>query len=324
MEPKPIYKIRKNGKQEVFEGTLEEVRKWLRQNNISSSQEMRRQGFSVLEHDEFWGLVSDFPEFSMTERQGRAFMVGKVKSAQRLLALAVLMAIGSLGFFVYTQILPAFAETLERDKYQARIDKLVRDAELLEKARLKDIQDIETRHAQREAELREENGAVKQKVAELSREIVGIRSKLVASVNEANSSKQSLREKTDEVFRLNGALTEARDRIKVLNNNNDRLQSEVRSVGRKIPIIVTWENAIIGRGKVLNLRNPTVDDLEVRLLIYSANGDTKRRDVVIESGKTLSTRWVSVDHDFVPGESLVISHATRPGDFDEITYSVPE
>ena len=70
-EPKPVYCIKSRGGRVEKEGAFAEIVAWLEERRIRSDDDLRRLGFYVLERDELWAQVRDFPEFKLTERQGR-------------------------------------------------------------------------------------------------------------------------------------------------------------------------------------------------------------------------------------------------------------
>jgi hypothetical protein len=70
-QDKPIYCIKsRNGRIEK-EGDFAEIVGWLRENRINSDDDLRRLGYAVFEKDELWARVKDFPEFNLSDREGR-------------------------------------------------------------------------------------------------------------------------------------------------------------------------------------------------------------------------------------------------------------
>jgi hypothetical protein len=127
-EPKPVYCIKSRGGRVEKEGTFAEIVAWLEERRIQSDDELRRLGFYVLEKDELWAQVRDFPEFKLTERQGRQGLSRAKRRAYWATALGiVLAAIGSV-LIIYDQLIPRYTESSRVGEAQTKA-KVAQDSE---------------------------------------------------------------------------------------------------------------------------------------------------------------------------------------------------
>jgi len=307
MNPKPTYKIQKKGTGEVFEGSLDDARKWLRQASIRSSDDMRREGYAVLELDEFWGLVSDFPEFGMTEREGRAALVRKSRTSSRVLVLGVTLALVGLGLMLYSQWLPKYLEpsthaSLKQEVIDAnaRLKQGILDAE----KKAKELIDRERLAATQALESSDDRIASKEKSADALRQ----------SLANANAELNKLRSE-------NEILKQNLEPLESLRRNRDAVAEKLNKIQRRIPINVTWRDALLGGYKVMSIRNHSEADIELSLVIKCLNGDVLTREVKVRSGFAVETgRGENVVYEFKAGEEVIVTVKNRINDFDARTF----
>ncbi len=110
-EPKPVYCIKSRGGRVEKEGTFAEIVAWLEERRIRSDDELRRLGFYVLEKDELWAQVRDFPEFKLTERQGRQGLSRAKRRAYWATALGIVLAVVGSVLIIYDQLIPRYTES---------------------------------------------------------------------------------------------------------------------------------------------------------------------------------------------------------------------
>jgi hypothetical protein len=318
MQTKATYKIKKNGKQDVFEGSLEDVRKWLRDNSINSSDAMRREGYQVLELDEFWGLVSDFPEFGMTEREGRAALVRKSKTSSRVFVVGILLSLAGLGLMLFYQWLPKYLEPSTQASLKqevtdanARLKQGLLDAErkakeLIERERLAAAQALKNS----DVRINEINAlkADKEKSADALR-------------GELSATRQSLARANAEINKLTSESDTLKQKLEPLRRERDVVAEKLSKIQRRIPINVTWRNAILGGYKVMIIRNHSENDIELSLVIKCINGDVLTREVKVSSGFAVETgRGENVVYEFKAGEEVIVTVKNRLNDFDARTF----
>lgn len=307
MQTKATYIIKKNGKQDVFEGSLEDVRKWLRENSINSSDAMRREGYQVLELDEFWGLVSDFPEFEMTEREGRAALVRKFRTASRVLVFGIILTLTGLGLIIHFQWYPNYTEPATHASLrQDVVDAENKAKELIERERLAAAQVLKNS----DVRINEINAqkADKEKSADALR-------------GELSATRQSLAGANAEINKLSSEAEILEQNLVPFKRERDIATEKLNKIQRRIPINVTWRDAILGGYKVMVIRNYSENDIELSLVIKCINGDLLTREVKVPSGFAIETgRGENVVYEFKAGEEVIVTVKSRLNDFDARTF----
>jgi hypothetical protein len=121
-QDKPIYCIKsRNGRIEK-EGDFAEIVGWLLEKRINSDDDLRRLGYAVFEKDELWARVKDFPEFNLSDREGRKNLSQASKKAKVVWAIgAVVFAIGC-GLIVWNQVWPRYIESVKVAESQKMAD----------------------------------------------------------------------------------------------------------------------------------------------------------------------------------------------------------
>ena len=250
-EHTPIYCIKSRGGRVEKQGDWAEIVAWLNEKRITSDDDLRRLGCVVLEKDELWGKVKDFPEFPNTERQGRRAL-HRAKNRAYLSMVAGIVFVG-LGFalITYDQLIPRYTESNKVDtaKAEARsakeleaaaYDKLKKGREDAEKARLEYEAGFKREVARLTAELESSKAKLNQALAQTRGELVDTKSKLddvasrvsteLAAANRKNASLAKLIEDERSSFKAKFAELEARqkpmrDKLDELQKQNDAFMS---------------------------------------------------------------------------------------------------
>jgi len=195
-DPKPVYCIKSRGGRTEKEGDFADIVAWLRENRIHSDDDLRRLGFYVLEKDELWARVKDFPEFPHTERQGRQSLYRARNRAY--VSMAIGIALGVLGFVLicYDQLIPRYTESNRVGEAQAE----ARSAKELEKtayAKLKQVRE------EAEAARREQADATGKVIAQLNGQLKATQARLSATLTKT----------TGELADAKGKLKDVADRV---------------------------------------------------------------------------------------------------------------
>jgi hypothetical protein len=195
-DPKPVYCIKSRGGRTEKEGDFADIVAWLRENRINSDDDLRRLGFYVLEKDELWARVKDFPEFPHTERQGRQSLYRARNRAY--VSMAIGIALGVLGFVLicYDQLIPRYTESNRVGEAQAE----ARSAKELEKtayAKLKQVRE------EAEAARREQADATGKVIAQLNGQLKATQARLSATLTKT----------TGELADAKGKLKDVADRV---------------------------------------------------------------------------------------------------------------
>jgi DNA repair exonuclease SbcCD ATPase subunit len=244
-EPKPVYCIKSRGGRIEKEGDFTEIVGWLRENRINSDDDLRRLGFHVLERDELWARVKDFPEFNQTERQGRrALHRARNRAYLSMVAGVIFVAIG-FALICYDQIIPRYTESNRVDEAKAEArsakelektayDKLKQGREDADKARLQYEASYKQEVTRLMAELEASKAKLNQALAQTRGELVDAKSKLddvagrvsadLAAANRKNASLAKLIE--DERSSSKTKLAELEARQKPIRDKLDELQKQ--------------------------------------------------------------------------------------------------
>ncbi len=210
-EPKPVYCIRSRGARVEKEGSFAEIVAWLEERRIRSDDDLRRLGFSVLEKDELWAQVRDFPEFKLTERQGRQGLSrAKVRAFWAMSLGVVLAAIGST-LIVYDQLIPRYTESSRVGEAQTQ-------------AKVAQASEVEAIRRQNAA--RDERDALKRLLESAQANLNDQNKKLSSLQAEFDSQQSRLRDQGDA---LKGTETQLQTLSRTLRTENDRLRSQLDS-----------------------------------------------------------------------------------------------
>lgn len=244
-EPKPVYCIKSRGGRIEKEGDFATIQAWLNENRITSDDDLRRLGFHVLERDELWARVKDFPEFNQTEREGRRAL-HRARNRAYLSMVAAIIFVG-LGFALicYDQLIPRYTESNKVDDAKAETrsakelekaayGKLKQGREDAEKARLDYEAAYKKELARLVAELESSKDKLNQALAQTRGELVDTKSKLddvavrvSAELESANRKNASLAKLLDDERRAAKAkVAELEARQKPLRDKLDELQKQ--------------------------------------------------------------------------------------------------
>ncbi len=244
-EPKPVYCIKSRGGRIEKEGDFATIEAWLKENRITSDDDLRRLGFHVLERDELWARVKDFPEFNQTDRQGRrALRRARNRAYLSMVAGIIFVAIG-FALICYDQLIPRYTESnrVDEAKAEARsakelektaFDKLKQGREDADKARLQYEASYKQEVTRLMAELEASKAKLNQALAQTRGELVDAKSKLddvagrvsadLAAANRKNASLAKLIE--DERSSSKTKLAELEARQKPMRDKLDELQKQ--------------------------------------------------------------------------------------------------
>jgi DNA repair exonuclease SbcCD ATPase subunit len=244
-EPKPVYCIKSRGGRIEKEGDFATIQAWLNENRITSDDDLRRLGFHVLERDELWARVKDFPEFNQTEREGRRAL-HRARNRAYLAMVAGIVFVG-IGFALicYDQLIPRYTESNRVDEAKAEArsakelektayDKLKQGREDADKARLQYEASYKQEVTRLMAELEASKAKLNQALAQTRGELVDAKSKLddvagrvsadLAAANRKNASLAKLIE--DERSSSKTKLAELEARQKPMRDKLDELQRQ--------------------------------------------------------------------------------------------------
>ena len=202
-EPKPVYCIKSRGGRIEKEGDFDTIQAWLNENRITSDDDLRRLGFHVMERDELWGRVKDFPEFNRSEREGRRALT-RAKNWNYLCMAAGIIFVG-IGFALicYDQLIPRYTESNRVDEAKAE----ARSAKELERIAYDKLKQTREDAA---VTLKEKDVATRKAIDQMKKQLDEVRDQLAATRDELN---QSLAQKQGELKVARGKLDDLSGRV---------------------------------------------------------------------------------------------------------------
>jgi len=210
-EPKPVYCIKSRGGRVEKEGTFAEILAWLEERRIRSDDELRRLGFYVLEKDELWAQVRDFPEFKLTERQGRQGLSRAKRRAYWATALGIVLAVIGSVLIIYDQLIPRYTESSRVGEAQTQA---------------KVAQASEAEAIRRQNAARDERDTFKRLLEKSQASLNDQVKKTIGLQAEIDSQQSRLRDQGDII---KGTETQLQTLSRTLQTENDRLRSQLDS-----------------------------------------------------------------------------------------------
>ena len=227
-EPKPVYCIKSRGGRIEKEGDFATIEAWLRENRITSDDDLRRLGFHVLERDELWARVKDFPEFNLTERQGRRALT-RAKNWNYLCMVAGLVFLG-IGFALicYDQLIPRYTESNRVDEARAE----AKSAKELEKVAYEKL-----RQAREEttAALKEKDAAVRKSIDQLNKQLDETREELSQALAQKQGELKNAQGRLDDLsVKISADLAAANRRIALLTKQLEEEKKETATAQKPL------------------------------------------------------------------------------------------
>jgi biopolymer transport protein ExbB/TolQ len=220
-EPKPVYCIKSRGGRIEREGDFDTIQAWLNENRITSDDDLRRLGFHVMERDELWGRVKDFPEFNRSEREGRRALT-RAKNWNYLCMVAGLIFVG-VGFALicYDQLIPRYTESNRVDEAKAE----TRSAKELERVAYEKLKQARDEAA---AALKEKDAAHLRSVALLKKQLDESREELNLALAQKQGELKDARGKLDDLSgRVSSDLASANRRVTQLTRQLEQLTRQL-------------------------------------------------------------------------------------------------
>ncbi len=117
----PVYFLRSRAGEVLGPFTLSEVKSQLDARKISNDGEMRRQGWEVLEKEELWGKIKDFPIFGYSGPTGRHEIYALKAKAKTVWRVGIALLVITLAAFVGMFFIP-FQEAEQKMKEAQAIE----------------------------------------------------------------------------------------------------------------------------------------------------------------------------------------------------------
>lgn len=219
-DPKPIYSVKSRGGRVEKEGDFSDIVAWLKENRITSDDDLRRLGCHILEKDELWGRVKDFPEFNQTDRQGRRALHRARNIAYMSVVVGCLIAALGVVLICYNQVIPRYTESNKVDEARA-------DAAAARKLERNAKDELDKVRAETVASLRSKDDAMKREKSALVEQVEGLRKAYNQSLADNQRALSSVSTKSS------AELIAANDKIARL---VEQLESQRRSYESRLSI----------------------------------------------------------------------------------------
>ena len=123
----PVYFLRSRGGEVLGPFTLKEIIDQLNARKISNDGEMRRQGWEVMEKEELWGKVKDFPIFGYAGPTGRHEVYALKAKAKTVWSVGIALLVITLAAFIGMFFIPFHEAELKMDEAKALAAKAKED-----------------------------------------------------------------------------------------------------------------------------------------------------------------------------------------------------
>jgi hypothetical protein len=291
-QEKPIYCIKSVHGRVETEGDFAAIVGWLHENRINSDDDLRRLGYAVLEKDELWARVKDFPEFGLSAREGRQALGKAVGQAKLLKWLGVAAFAVGCGLIAWNQAWPRYEESekVADSKQEAEDAKVAAD-------QVKAVADTAMKDAVRikDAAKKVEDDS-KKVIAELTIEINRAKVDKSMAIRDRDATQA---EKDRALATVAEQISSATDSLaKKLNAetaDRKKLSAQLAEIRETLPLLCRyhWTPALFGRDAYeFGYLNYSTETLNVRFKITRADGSVLER-----SFKVPPRDWLKLDID---------------------------
>ena len=291
-QEKPIYCIKsRNGRTEM-EGDFAAIVGWLRENRINSDDDLRRLGYAVFEKDELWARVKDFPEFNLSDREGRQALIKAGKQANLSKWFGVVALAVGCGLIAWNQAWPRYVESAKvADSEQRAEDAKVAADQVMAAADAAMKEAVRIKVAAKRAE--DDSRKV---VAELNVELNKAKVDRSMAIRDRDATQA---EKDRALATVAEQISSATDSLaKKLNAetaDKKKLSAQLAEIRETLPLLCRyhWTPALFGRDAYeFGYLNYSTETLNVRFKITRADGSVLERSFRIPPGD-----WLKLDID---------------------------
>jgi hypothetical protein len=124
---KPVYFLRSRAGEVLGPFTLQEIIDQLNARKISNDGEIRRQGWDVVEKEELWGKIKDFPVFGYSGPTGRHEVYALKAKAKTIWVTGIALLVITLGAFIGMFFIPFHEAEVKMDEAKALAAKAKED-----------------------------------------------------------------------------------------------------------------------------------------------------------------------------------------------------
>lgn len=322
-QEKPIYCIKSVHGRVEKEGDFAAIVGWLRENRINSDDDLRRLGYAVLEKDELWARVKDFPEFNLSDREGRQALGKAVGQAKLLKWVGVIALLVGCGLIVWNQAWPRYEESAKVADSEQRAEdakvaadqvKAAADAAMKEALRIK-VAAKKTEDDSRKV------------VAELTIELNKAKVDRNMAIRDRDATQtEKERALATVAEQISSATATLAKKLDAETADKKKLSAQLAEIRETLPLLCRyhWTPALFGRDAYeFGYLNYSTETLNVRFKITRADGSVLERSFKIPPGD-----WLKLDIDgyrFHEGDLVTLvpmdEFATR---FKAVAYICPK
>lgn len=291
-QDKPIYCIKSLHGRVEKEGDFADIVSWLQENRINSDDDLRRLGYAVLEKDELWARVKDFPEFGLSERESRQALGKAVGQAKLFKWFGIAALAVGCGLIAWNQAWPRYEESAkvadseqraEDAKVAADLVKAAADAAMKDAVRIKDT-----------AKKAEDDS--KKVVAELTIELNKAKVDRSMAIRDRDATQaEKDRALATVAEQISSATATLAKKLNAEVDEKKKLAMQLAEIREKLPLacLYSWTPALFGRDAYeFGYFNHSKETLNVRFKITRADGSVLERSFKIPPGE-----WSKLDID---------------------------
>ncbi len=322
-QDKPIYCIKSVHGRVETEGDFAAIVGWLRENRINSDDDLRRLGYAVLEKDELWARVKDFPEFNLSDREGRQALGKAVGQAKLFKWVGVVALLVGCGLIAWNQAWPRYVESAKVADSEQRAEDAKVAADQVKAAADATMKDaVRIKVAAKKAE--DDSRKV---VAELTIELNKAKVDRSMAIRDRDATQA---EKDRALATVAEQISSATDSLaKKLNAetaDRKKLSAQLAEIRETLPLLCRyhWTPALFGRDAYeFGYLNYSTETLNVRFKITRADGSVLERSFKVPPGD-----WLKLDIDgyrFHEGDVVtIVPLDEQPVKFRAVAYICPK
>lgn len=291
-QEKPIYCFKSGNGRTEMEGDFAAIVAMLHEKRIKSDDDLRRLGYAVLEKDELWARVKDFPEFNLSDREGRQALGKAVGKAKLLKWVGVIALLVGCGLIVWNQAWPRYEESAKVADSEQRAEdakvaadqvKAAADAAMKDAVRIKDT-----------AKKAEDDS--KKVVAELTIELNKAKVDRSMAIRDRDATQaEKDRALATVAEQISSATATLAKKLNAEVDEKKKLAMQLAEIREKLPLacLYSWTPALFGRDAYeFGYFNHSKETLNVRFKITRADGSVLERSFKIPPGE-----WSKLDID---------------------------
>lgn len=291
-QDKPIYCIKSLHGRVEKEGDFADIVSWLHENRINSDDDLRRLGYAVLEKDELWARVKDFPEFKLSERESRQALGKAVGKAKLFKWIGIAALAVGCGLIAWNQAWPRYEESAKvADSEQMAEDAKAAADQVMSAADAAMKEAVRIKVAAKKAE--DDSRKI---VAELTIELNKAKVDRSMAIRDRDATQaEKDRALATVAEQISSATATLAKKLNAETADKNKLYAQLAEIRETLPLLCRyhWTPALFGRDAYeFGCLNYSTETLNVRFKITRADGSVLERSFRIPPGD-----WLKLDID---------------------------